>query len=113
MAAVLVVAGVGPRLRGYDVLSAASGEEALILCQETRQHIDLMLVDVILPGINGVELADAVRRVRPAAKALFMSGYSDRQAVLDSQSQDGSEFMQKPFDSLALATRIRQMLETA
>jgi PAS domain S-box-containing protein len=97
--------------QGYSTVEAASGSEALLLLQgQDAPAIDLLLTDVILPGINGRELADRVRSEMPAIKVLFMSGYAGdalgRRGVLE----DGLAFLPKPFTPAALLQKVRNVL---
>jgi two-component system, cell cycle sensor histidine kinase and response regulator CckA len=97
--------------QGYSTVEAASGSEALLLLQgQDAPAIDLLLTDVILPGINGRELADRVRNKMPAIKVLFMSGYAGdalgRRGVLE----DGLAFLPKPFTPAALLQKVRNVL---
>ncbi len=95
---------------GYSVLVAQDPDDALRLC-DARQPIDLLLTDVVMPHMNGRELAERVRTRYPATKALFMSGYTDdailRHGVLDA----GVPFLQKPITPSALARRVRETLD--
>lgn len=96
---------------GYSVLTAASGVEAIQVLQHTDRPIDLLLTDVVMPGMSGRELAEAVARLRPAIKVLYMSGYTNdavvRHGVLDSTVA----FIDKPFTASALATKVRATLD--
>jgi CheY-like chemotaxis protein len=95
---------------GYCTMEAASGSEAVLLLQRPGTTIDLLLTDVILPGINGRELADRIRSQIPAVKVLFMSGYAGdalgRRGVLE----DGLAFLQKPFTAAALLHKVGTVL---
>jgi CheY-like chemotaxis protein len=96
---------------GYCTIEAASGSEAVLLLQQPEPPaIDLLLTDVILPGINGRELADRIRSQIPAVKVLFMSGYAGdalgRRGVLE----DGLAFLPKPFTPAALLHKVRTVL---
>jgi two-component system, cell cycle sensor histidine kinase and response regulator CckA len=99
--------------RGYSTMEAATGPEALQLLQgRKRGDIDLLLTDVILPGMSGRELADRVRSEFPEIKVLFTSGYTGdvlgRRGVLE----DGLEFLPKPFTPAALVDKVRAILAT-
>jgi len=101
---------VGEVLRelGYTALEAADGASGLRVL-ESQARVDLLVTDVGLPGdVNGRRLADAARRVRPALKVLFITGYAEN-AVLGTL-QPGMQVMAKPFAMEALALRIRDML---
>jgi two-component system cell cycle sensor histidine kinase/response regulator CckA len=96
---------------GYSTMEAASGSEALLLLARLdAPAIDLLLTDVILPGINGRELADRVRSEMPEIKVLFMSGYAGdalgRRGVLE----DGLAFLPKPFTPATLLHKVRNVL---
>ena len=95
---------------GYAVLAAANAQEALQICGEYRGRIDLLVTDVVMPGMDGKELAEKVRQQRREVKALFVSGYSSevisRRGVLDS----GLEYLPKPFGPAALAAKVREVL---
>lgn len=95
---------------GYEVLLAGTPQEALRICEAEDRPIDLLLTDVILPGMNGKELRDRVEALRPAVRTLFMSGYTAdviaRHGVLDPDV----DFIQKPFRMLGLAEKIREVL---
>ena len=97
-------------LLGYTVLPAATPGEATRLAQEYSGTIDLLITDVIMPEMNGLELAEKLESLRPGLKRLFMSGYTAnviaRHGVLD----EGVHFLQKPFLSNNLATKVREAL---
>ena len=80
---------------GYRVFSAANGGEALRLCTINREHIDLMVTDVVMPQMRGVEVARRVARIRPRLRVLFMSGYTDNS--IDLEIAGSVSFLQKPF----------------
>jgi len=91
---------------GYDVLTAGSGEEAMRICREFDGRIGVVLTDMIMPNMGGVELAGRVRATRPEAKILFMSGYAEEEA-----SSIGAPILQKPFTPHALAAKLREILD--
>jgi PAS domain S-box-containing protein len=93
--------------RGYRVLDAASGEDALALAEHFRGKIDLLLSDVILPGMKGSELIARLLEARPGTKVLRMSGYPER---FGEEWPDGVRHLQKPFTSPVLLARIREVL---
>jgi signal transduction histidine kinase len=96
---------------GYHLLEASSGAEALDLLKRHSQVIDLMITDVVMPGMNGKELATRATELRPSLKVLYISGYTadaiGRQGVLDS----GVAYLPKPFTATQLSTKIREVLE--
>jgi PAS domain S-box-containing protein len=98
---------------GYAVLVARNGEEALSISKRRKEPIHLMVTDVVMPQMNGRELAKRITQLRSGIRVLYISGYSDdfvahRQA-LDSRTA----FLQKPFTSEALARKVRQVLDAA
>jgi signal transduction histidine kinase/CheY-like chemotaxis protein len=96
--------------RGYSVVEASSGEEALSLCASYDGKIDLMLSDVIMPGMNGHALALEASRLRPDMKVLLMSGYADE--ITRSQiAKTGYPFLAKPFTSTGLSAKVRHTLD--
>ena len=96
---------------GYNVLSAASGEEALEMADKNQNDIDLLLTDVVLPGIKGQDLAKQLLHRCPDVNVLFMSGYLCP-SMAHSDSEQGFEaFIQKPFSPNALLRKIRKLLD--
>ncbi len=99
--------------RGYRVLPASGPDEALRLANEHSGPIHLLLTDVIMPGMNGRELARGLSSLRPALTVLYMSGYTsdviDPHGVLAS----GTHFLQKPFAVNDLAVKVREVLDRA
>jgi FixJ family two-component response regulator len=78
---------------------------------EYSAPIHLLLSDVIMPGMNGIDLYDRLQKVRPGMKVLFMSGYAEDAVVRQDVLPAGTEFIQKPFNAKDLANRIRQALD--
>jgi two-component system, cell cycle sensor histidine kinase and response regulator CckA len=102
------IAGVALSRAGHDPMLAASGEEALALLASGRS-VDLLVTDVVMPGMNGIELAERVRADRPGMAILFVSGYADR--VIDAYGGDAEiEVLDKPFTPSALAERVARAL---
>jgi nitrogen-specific signal transduction histidine kinase len=97
---------------GYDLLEAGSGEDALALIERTGKQIHLVLTDLIMPGMNGQDLLDAVRAKRPETKTIVMSGYADKIAVEDGILRAGAIFINKPLLPIALANKVREVLDT-
>lgn len=98
---------------GYSVLTAAGGEEALTLASEHAGPIHLLLTDIMMPGMNGVEVANEVLRVRPDIRVFYMSGYADQELVRQGLLKSGTRFLQKPFTPQELAGRVREILSGA
>jgi two-component system, cell cycle sensor histidine kinase and response regulator CckA len=101
------------RALGYKVVEAAGGMEALRLCREFEAPIHVLMTDVVMPLMNGREVADRVRGILPGVKTLFMSGYTDdailRHGVLD----EGVAFLNKPLSHETLARKLREVLGPA
>ena len=96
--------------RGYRVMVASGGPEALQIVRG-GEHIDLLLTDLVMPQMSGVEVATRVRHERPGLRVLFMSGYTDRSLQKTAALPDATEFLQKPFTPAILARRVRELLD--
>jgi signal transduction histidine kinase len=96
---------------GYRVLEASGGSEALALSAGHAGDIDLLLTDVVMPRLNGRELAERLSRERPKMKALFMSGYTDDAVVRHGLLEASIDFIQKPLTPEALALKLREVLD--
>jgi len=96
---------------GYHVLEARDGEEALLLGERFSGQIHLVLTDVVMPKMGGPELAERLARVRPQARVLFMSGYTDDTVVHHGVLRSGMAFLQKPITPAALARKVREVLD--
>jgi PAS domain S-box-containing protein len=97
--------------QGYTVLDAADGFEALRVLEQYRGGIDLLLTDVVLPGMSGRELAEKVRTEMPQLRVLFCSGYTDDVMVERQFPEWGEQLVQKPFTIQELACRVRGALD--
>ena len=97
--------------RGYDVHCASEGEEALEIAKKVGGGLDILITDVVMPGMNGRELHSRVMELCPKAKVLFMSGYTDNVIIHKGFVDDGVRFLQKPFTVRELADKIRDALE--
>jgi len=94
---------------GYRTLEAADGPKGLEILQSKRR-VDLLITDIGLPGLNGRQVADAGRQLRPGLKVLFMTGYAENAALASGFLEHGMTMITKPFAMEALATRIRDIL---
>src|SRR6266545_4776549 len=97
---------------GYTVLAAKGGPEALSLAARHDGEIDLLVADVVMPGMNGRDLALGLAATRPEMKVLYVSGYPDQSIVHQGLMAPGLAFLQKPFAPDALARKIREVLKT-
>ncbi len=107
----LIVRGL--EQHGYQVLAASDGAAALRIEAQHRGAIALLITDVVMPGISGRELADAIKARRPAIKVLFISGYTDDEVLRHGVVVAHDAFFQKPFTPLALLARVREVLDPA
>jgi CheY-like chemotaxis protein len=96
---------------GYQVLEAANGQEALRLFERHAGSIDLLLTDVIMPGMNGRELARQAQASSPGLKVIYMSGYTDDVLSIAGATGPGVAFLPKPLQLDTLSARIREVLD--
>jgi len=98
-------------LRGYTVLSAANPSEAIAIARRHEAPIELLLTDVIMPGMNGRDLARILAETRPRMKVLYMSGYTDAAISQQGILAPGTAFLSKPFTPDALARKVREVID--
>ncbi|GBE52473.1 blue-light-activated protein [bacterium BMS3Bbin14] len=96
---------------GYHLIKADCGREALDRCRATKEKIDLVLTDVIMPGMNGLELIETIKIDRPEIKAILMSGYTDNVVTHHGVLKPGIIFINKPLLPIAMANKIREVLD--
>ncbi|MFQ8431423.1 ATP-binding protein [Amaricoccus sp. W119] len=99
------------RLRGYTVVEASSGEEALEILRDADFHVDIMLSDVIMPGLDGPAWVREAIRTRPTAKVIFMSGYAEDAFVGGDGGIPDAAFLAKPFTLQELTERVKEALD--
>src|SRR5713101_4265637 len=98
-------------LHGYTVTGATSGKEALqLFAVEPEITVDLMLIDIVMPGMNGPELVDHIWKLRPGLPALYCSGHSGKEFLWPEIARN-VPYLAKPFTAFQLTKRIREMLE--
>jgi PAS domain S-box-containing protein len=97
---------------GYHVLAAAAPADALALAREPSRRIDLLLTDVVMPGMKGPELARQLATLRPGLRVLFMSGYTANAALTRGGADGADGFLQKPFTRADLSARVAEALGT-
>jgi signal transduction histidine kinase len=97
--------------QGYVVLEAPSGDVALQVARSETGPIHLVVTDVVMPGMNGRELWDRLKVLRPDSRVLFMSGYTDDAIARHGVLEPGIAFLQKPFTPFSLAQKVREVLD--
>jgi CheY-like chemotaxis protein len=95
---------------GYPVTTASNGIEAIAAVEEKGLRPDLIITDVVMPGMSGKVMVDKLRGILPDAMILFMSGYADNVIVHNGILDDGLPFIQKPFNSVDLNAKIREIM---
>ena len=97
--------------QGYTVRAAATPGEAMRLAREHKGQIDLLVTDVVMPGMNGRDLAKTLLSLYPRLKRLFMSGYTANVIAHRGVLDEGVYFIQKPFSIDELSTKVRESLD--
>ena len=97
--------------QGYRILETFNGNDALLACERREGPIHLVLVDVVMPGMSGSELARLLKPLYPEIKILYMSGYTDNAIVRHGVLEKGINYIQKPFTMEGLARKVREVLD--
>jgi len=100
------------RERGYTVLEASNGAEALDIAQTYQEEIHLLITDVIMPGLSGRDLSGKITASRPGIRTLFVSGYTDNAIVHHGILDADVSFLQKPFSVQSLCLKVRETLDS-
>jgi CheY-like chemotaxis protein/two-component sensor histidine kinase len=95
---------------GYTIFAAGNGADALRLLARHEREIDLLLTDVVMPNMNGIELSERVRERNPAIRVLYTTGYSDASLPGQCSPNGAAALLQKPFSSQSLLERVREAL---
>lgn len=95
---------------GFTVLKASSGEEALTLSRGGGVPFDLLLTDIVMPGMGGVELADRLAAEQPGARILFMTGYADDIVMREGILGKNRKYIWKPFSQMEIVEKVREIL---
>ena len=100
------------REQGYTVLESTNGVEALRVAEErASEELHLLLTDVVMPLMGGRDLAERLRTQHPETRVLYTSGYTDVAVVHADQGESSTDFIQKPFPPVALALKVREVLD--
>jgi PAS domain S-box-containing protein len=99
------------RFYGYTVLEAPNASNAFVIYEKYKDSIDLILTDIVMPQMSGIEFANKIRPVYPGNKFLFMSGYTDTVLAEQELLKDSVHFLQKPFNAVTLMKKIRTVLD--
>ncbi len=98
--------------RGYNVLEAENGERGLQIAESYKEHIDILITDVVMPGFGGRELAKRLLLLRPGISVLYLSGYTEDTVVTQGVLGPGTGFLQKPFTLQNLAKKVREVIRS-
>jgi two-component system cell cycle sensor histidine kinase/response regulator CckA len=101
------------RMRGYEVLEAAGGEEALEIVREHKSKIHLLVTDVVMPNMDGPTLVRAMKRISPDTAVIFMSGYAEEAFRRNDEKAEDLHFLPKPFGLKQLAAKVKEVLSGA
>jgi DNA-binding NtrC family response regulator len=96
---------------GYSVIEAANGEEGVRMLGQDPQRFDLLITDVVMPGMNGRELAEYCARLSPRLRVLYMSGYADHAVIEHGMIESDTVFIQKPFTPEDLHRKLCEVMD--
>lgn len=96
---------------GFRVLDAESGREAILIAADPGYPISLLITDILMPHMNGRDLADRVASIRPTIKVLFISAYSAEILTAHNLCPDGSDYIKKPFNQKTLAAKVHAVMD--
>ena len=97
------------RMQGYTVIAAKDGQEAVLLAKTHNGPVDLLLTDIIMPRMNGIEAAELIRAVRPDIRVIYMTGYAEQTISLG----NNDALLEKPVSPPVLFAKIRELLEAS
>jgi len=101
------------RMRGYNVLEAGGGEEALEIVKSEAHTIHLIITDVVMPSMDGPTMVRHVKQLKPDLRVIFMSGYAEEAFRRNDQSSEDIHFLPKPFGLKQLAAKVKEVLSAA
>ena len=96
---------------GFAVVVAENGDNALEAFEKLQSQVDLLLTDVVMPGMSGRDLARRIAQMAPHIRVLFMSGYTDNVIAQGGTLEPGLAFLQKPFTPVTLGLKVREVLD--
>ena len=97
---------------GYRVIIAEDGNKAVEIYQQRYKEIDMVVLDMIMPGISGLETYNRLKNINPKIKVLLSSGYSEKGQASEIIARDKQDFIQKPFDLAHLSQKVTNILVT-
>ena len=97
--------------QGYKTIEAVDGDDAIRVHSEHKGEIDLIILDVVMPGKNGKEALDEITRSRPRVKAIFVSGYTGDVVIDKGIESESVDFLHKPISVTALLAKVREVLD--
>lgn len=98
---------------GYEVLACSNPKEGIETCRQHSGRIHLLLTDVVMPGMNGKEMANQIVKILPEVRVIFMSGYTEHVLLQDGQLDARIEYLQKPFSLQTLRQRLARVIGEA
>ena len=98
------------REKGYTVLCAVNGREAVDIWESNNREIDLLITDLVMPEIGGLELAQICKRIRPDLPVIYMSGFTEAAAANAEMFTEAEAFLEKPFHREMFLDKVRQVL---
>ncbi|MGB7624132.1 MAG: response regulator, partial [Terriglobia bacterium] len=97
---------------GYTILEASNGQEAIQIFERQMDSIQLVITDLVMPKMNGRELAERITSLRPETRVLFVSGYTPEAVARRGILEPETLFLQKPFTPYSLAHKVREVMDT-
>jgi two-component system, cell cycle sensor histidine kinase and response regulator CckA len=98
------------RERGYHVIEVGDGQEAMMVLTDPGRNVDLLIVDLVMPGMSSVDLIEQAQAARPGVKVLVMSGYTGDAAIYQRIMALGAPYLEKPFDATTLSAKVREAI---
>ena len=97
--------------RGYTTLEASNGDDAIRVFVEHKDDVDLLILDVVMPGKSGKKVFDEIAHIDQRVKAIFMSGYTGDVVIDKGVQRDGVDFLEKPLSAAKLLVKVREVLD--